>query len=51
MFNHSPNGKGMVYGSSIMAPMGHTVMVYSPNGKGMVFERLFFDVVIVMIKD
>ena len=26
-------------------------MVYNPNGKGMVYERLFFQVVIVMVKD
>ena len=42
---YRPSGKG------IMAPMEYTLKVYSPNKKGMVYERLFFEVVIVVIKD
>ena len=42
---YRPSGKG------IMAPMEYTLKVYSPNEKGMVYERLFFKVVIVVIKD
>ena len=36
---YSPNGKG------VMAPMEYTPMVYSPN------ERLFFEVIIIIVKD
>ena len=39
MLNHSPNGKGMVYGlngKGIMVSMEFTLIIYSPNEKGMV---------------
>ena len=42
---YRPSGKG------IMGPMEYNLKVYSPNEKGMVYERLFFEVVIVVIKD
>ena len=45
MVKHSPNGKGMIYGSNgkgIMAPIEYTPLVYSPNGKGMVLSRILF---------
>ena len=34
-----------------MAPMEHTLMVYSPSRKDMVYERFFFEVVMVMVRD
>ena len=51
--------KGKVYGpmkyylngKGFMAPMESILMVSSRNGKGMVYERLFFEVVTVMVKD
>ena len=54
MFKNSPNKKGMVYGPNrkgIMASKEYTLMIYSPSEKGMVYETLFFQVVIVMVKD
>ena len=54
MFKHSPNEKGMVYGPNgkgIMASREYTLIIYSSNEKGMVYEILFFQVVIVMVKD
>ena len=39
MFEHSPNGKGMVYGfngKGIMASIEYTLIIYGPSGKGMV---------------
>ena len=54
MFKHSPNKKDMVYGPNgkeIMAAKEYTLIIYGPNEKGMVYETLFFQVVIVMVKD
>ena len=43
MLNHSPNGKGMVYGLNgkrIMVSMEFTLIIYSPNEKGMVLWNI-----------
>ena len=43
--DYSPNGKG------IMVPMDYNPMVYNPNEKDKVYyERLFFEVVMIMVK-
>ena len=39
-----PNKKG------IMIPIGYTLMVYSPKEKAWFYERLFSEVVMVMVK-
>ena len=41
---YSPNGK------VIMAPREYTPMVYSPKLKTWFYERLFFEVVIIMVR-
>ena len=54
MFKHSPNGKGMVYGPNgkgIMASVEYPLIIYSPMEKVWFYEILFFQVVIVMVKD
>ena len=54
MLKLSSNEKGMIFGPNdkrIMAPMEHTPMVYGLNKKCMVYERFFFEVVMVMVKD
>ena len=54
MLKHSPNRKGMVYGTNgkgIMASMEYTLILYSPMEKVWFYEILFFQVVIVMVKD
>ena len=54
MLKHSPNRKGMVYGTNgkgIMASMEYALILYSPMEKGWFYEILFFRVVIVMVKD
>ena len=54
MLKHSPKRKGMVYGTNgkgIMASMEYTLILYSPMEKGWFYEILFFQVVIVMVKD
>ena len=54
MLKHSPNRKGMVYGTNgkgIMASMEYTLILYSPMEKVGFYEILFFQVVIVMVKD
>ena len=38
-------------GKDIKTPMENTFMVESPNRKRHIFERLLFEVVIVMVKD
>ena len=42
---YGPNGKG------IMTSKEYTLIIYSPNEKGMVYQILFFQVVIVMVKN
>ena len=54
MLKHSPNRKGMVYGPNgkgIMASMEYTLIMYSPMEKVWFYKILFFQVVIVMVKD
>ena len=38
-------------GKNIKTPMENTFMVESPNRKRHIFERLLFEVVILMVKD
>ena len=45
MFEHSPNGKGIVYGPNgkgIMASMEYILIIYNPNGKGMDLWNIVF---------
>ena len=42
---YGPNGK------EIMASKEYTLIIYSPNEKSMVYQILFFQVVIVMVKN
>ena len=54
MLKLSSNEKGMIFGPNdkrIIAPMEHTPMVYILNEKCMVYERFFFEVVMVIVKD
>ena len=54
MLKHSPCGRDMVYGPNgkgIMASMEYTLIIYSPMEKVWFYEILFFQVVIVMVKD
>ena len=36
---------------ALWSPMEYSLMVYSPMEKVLLYERLFFEVVIVMVKD
>ena len=59
MLKHSPNGKGMIYGSNGIQPQWKrhygTSGIYrkfnSPNEKGTILFFFFFEVVMVMLKD
>ena len=54
MLKHIPKRKGMVYGSNgkgIMASTEYTLIIYSPMEEVWYYELLFFQVVIVMVKD
>ena len=60
IFKHSPNGKGMIYGPNGIQPKwkrhyGPQENVASwfigPMEKAWFYKRLFFEVVIVMVKE
>ena len=54
LFKHSPTGKGLIYdpnGEGIMTPMEYKLMFIAPMEKAWFYEKLFFEVVIVMVKD
>ena len=54
LFKHSPTGKGLIYdpnGGGTMTPMEYNLMFIAPIEKAWFYEKLFFEVVIVMVKD
>ena len=54
LFKLRPNGEGMLFGSSGIQPQWKSIMVpmeYSPMEEAWFYIRLFFEVVMVMVKD
>ena len=60
MFKHSPNGKGMIYDPNGMYPQWKrhycpqenvASWFIAPMDKARFYKRLFFEVVIVMVKE